>query len=138
MLKTSFKFLFAASFVVAATFTAATAQIGNGSAVHVTIDHSFIIRDKSFTAGKYVISNIDDFGGAANILKIQSLDGKASIAFQTIGEELNEPAKETALVFDRPGDEYFLSKILVKGDTEGTEVEKSGAKKTALTDASEN
>ena len=138
MFNNTFKFLLGAAFVVAASFTAASAQIGNGSAIRVTIDHSFVVKDKTFPAGKYVISNVGDFGGADDILKLQSLDGKKFIAFQTIGEELNEPAKDTALVFDRVGDEYFLSKIFVAGDTEGTDVEKSGAEKTALTEASEN
>jgi len=138
MFNNTLKILFAVSFMVLGSFTAANAQLGNGNAIRVTVDHPFVVEDKTFPAGKYTIATIGDFDGSDSILKLQSLNGKEFVAFQTIGEELNEPAKSTELIFDRLGDEYILSKIRIAGDIEGTEVEKTRSEKAALAAAAVN
>ena len=138
MFNNTLKILFAVSFMVLGSFTAANAQLGNGNAIRVTVDHPFVVEDKTFPAGKYTIATIGDFDGSDSILKLQSLNGKEFVAFQTIGEELNEPAKSTELIFDRIGDEYILSKIRIAGDIEGTEVEKTRSEKAALAAAAVN
>jgi len=138
MFNNTLKILFAISFLVLGSFTAANAQLGNGNAIRVTVDHPFVVKDKTFPAGKYTIATVGDFDGSDSILKLQSLNGKEFVAFQTIGEELNEPAKSTELIFDRLGDEYILSKIRIAGDIEGTEVEKTRSEKAALAAAAVN
>ena len=138
MFNNTLKILFAVSFMVLGSFTAANAQLGNGNAIRVTVDHPFVVEDKTFPAGKYTIATVGDFDGSDSILKLQSLNGKEFVAFQTIGEELNEPAKSTELIFDRLGDEYILSKIRIAGDIEGTEVEKTRSEKAALAAAAVN
>jgi hypothetical protein len=117
---------------------AANAQMTGANSIKVTVDHAFMVKDRSLPAGKYIISALSEMGSPSDVLKIQSVDGKEYATFQTIDADLNAPAKETALIFDRVGDEYILSKIVMKGDTEASEITPTRSEKAAESEAGIN
>jgi hypothetical protein len=117
---------------------AANAQITGSNSIKVTLDHPFVVKDKTLPAGKYIISTLGEMGSPSDVLKIQSVDGKQYATFQTIDAELNVPAKDTALIFDRVGDEYILSKIVMKGDTEAAEITPTRSEKAVETETGQN
>jgi len=97
------------------------AQLSRGLVAKVPFD--FAAGYKSFPAGEYRVFS----GPAQGIVSVRSLDGKTS-GFVTSqrAESLKAPAK-SSLVFNRYGDQYFLSQIWVAGDASSAQVRKTPA-----------
>ena len=100
------------------------AQIDSGTTLEVNIPHSFIVRDTTLPAGKYTVRVVDDYADL-NVLEIRSVDRRAAVLFDTESVQLNGPAGDTELVFDKIGDDYFLSRVFLRGDNSGNQLLKS-------------
>ena len=100
------------------------AQISSGTTLEVNIPHSFIVRDTTLPAGKYTVRVADDYANL-NVLEIRSVDRPTAVLFDTESVQLNGPAPNTELVFDKIGDNYFLSRVLLSGDESGSQLLKS-------------
>ncbi len=137
MFNNSFKLIPAIGVLVLAGFTAVSAQIGFGSELKIGIPHSFIINDKEFPAGKYIVSPVFT-DGSSSMLKVQSENGKESALFETLEKFLDQPSKETELIFNHVGDEYFLSEIRIEGDDQSNQILETKAEKQALSAAAVN
>ncbi len=76
---------------------------------HIPFD--FYINNQKCTAGDYVISKISDSN--QQILLIRQKDGKAQAIAQTIEMKLTDKQRtgDAVLVFNRYGEDYFLSEI---------------------------
>lgn len=104
------------------------AQIDSGTTLEVNIPHSFIVRDTTLPAGKYTVRVADDYS-ELNVLEIRSVDRRAAVLFDTESVQLNGPARNTELVFDKIGDNYFLSQVFLDGDESGNQLQKSRMQK---------
>jgi len=103
---------------------AANAQIESDGTLEVNIPHSFIVRDTTLPAGRYMIKVADDYSNL-NLLEIRSIKGHTSVFFETESVQLPREARHSELVFDQIGDNYFLSRIFLGGDESGNQLAKS-------------
>ena len=100
------------------------AQISSGTTIEVSIPHSFIVRDTTLPAGKYTVRVADDYADLS-ILEIRSVDRPTAVLFDTESVQRSGPARDTELVFDKIGDNYFLSRVFLSGDESGNQLSKS-------------
>jgi len=113
------KFILVSLVLAVGGVTATSAQV-NGAAIRADIPYDFVLRDKTFPAGKYTIqrtySNVD----SPSILVLQG--EKESAIFDTLFASTNNPAKSTQLVFDVADGVYYLAKIQVQGSTTANDI----------------
>ena len=100
------------------------AQIDSDVTIEANIPHSFIVRDTTLPAGKYTIRVVDDYANL-NLLEMRSVDRRTAVLFETESVRLNGPARDTELLFDKIGDDYFLSRVFLSGDESGNQLLKS-------------
>lgn len=132
MFNNTFKILFAISFLVLGCFTVANAQIENGEALRVDVSHPFVVRDKTFPAGKYTITPLEEADGSTHLLKLQSQEGKEFAVFDTMEKNLNEPSRNTELIFNQAGGEYVLTGIQIKGEEQANDIPETKSEKRAV------
>ena len=107
----------------------AHAQIGGGTTIQASIPFAFTVGNATLPAGKYEIKRLDD--NATEALEIRSTSGHRAVIFETENTRARDGqvASRTELVFDKFGDEYFLSQVWVAGLASGSELLKSGMEK---------
>ena len=116
------KFILVSLFLAVGGTATANAQ-ANGAILRADIPYDFVLRDKTFPAGKYTIQRTYSTGDSPSLLVLQG--EKDSAIFDTLASNSNDPAKSTHLVFDVADGVYFLSKIRVKGSTSGSDILKT-------------
>jgi len=107
-----------------ATLTA-NAQIRSDATIRANIPYSFVVNTTTLPAGAYVIKVADAGPSDLSVLEIRSADGKTTVFFDTQAVIVPGSAPETALVFDKIGDTYFLSKVFLKNYEGGNQLMKS-------------
>ena len=90
------------------------------------IPFSFYVGNKELPAGEYIVEVKDPVMG---LMKIASVEGKASAMFITYNTQLNKVPGQGELMFDQYGDRYFLEKIFEQGDRNGNELIQSKLEK---------
>jgi hypothetical protein len=110
----------------------ANAQVSTVPEIEVNVPFDFVVGDTRLPAGKYEIRAIDETSN--DVLEIRSVDSRTSVIFETEdAENRGELVKnKTQLVFDKVGDEHFLSQIWVEGSAAGNELAKSRMEKRLL------
>lgn len=103
---------------------ATNAQIDSDATIYVNVPHSFIVRDTTLPAGEYTVKVADDYNDL-NVLEIRSRQGHMAVIFETEAVQANRAPGKSELVFDKIGDNYFLSRVFLKGDESGNELAKS-------------
>jgi hypothetical protein len=84
------------------------------------IPFSFIVGGKTLPAGDYTVEpNRRD---SHKVWLVQSRDGRASALFATIPVRAGDTQEKTSLVFNKYGDQYFLSQIWTAGGNSGREL----------------
>src|SRR5262245_45339836 len=91
LLTYTFNVVIVASFIMLGGIVAANAQIANGGAIRFTVDHPFVIKNKTLPAGRYSITPLSMPDGSDDILRLQSEDGKESMFFSTMEKLYNDP-----------------------------------------------
>ena len=81
--------------------------------VEANIPFKFMVGDTSLPAGKYTIKRVDDQDPST--LEIRSADDSIAVAFLTESSQANRIPTKSELVFDRYGNQYFLSQIWTEG-----------------------
>ena len=116
----------------------ANAQVSTVPGIQANIPFAFQVGDTTLPAGKYEIKAVDD--NEPNVLEIRSDNGGKSIVFETQDAQKREDvvAKKTELVFDKVGDQYFLSQVWVVGTATGSELAKSKMEKSLEEDGSQS
>ena len=111
------------------TFVAAPAAADSFGSIRVDVPFEFSAGSSVFPAGKYTIrpAGVNTNG----VIRITSEDGKTSGVLLTNSAESIESKNETALIFHRYGDQYFLFQVWVVGDTIGLEIPKSSMERQA-------
>jgi hypothetical protein len=119
------------SLVVALTITYAAVPAAADSigSIRVDIPFEFSAGHGVFPAGKYTIrpAGVNTNG----LIRITSEDGKASVFLSTHHAQSVEPRNESALIFHRYGDQYFLFQVWTVGETVGLEIPKSSMERQA-------
>ncbi len=100
------------------------AQIDSDATIYVNIPHPFIVRDTTLPAGEYMVKVADDYNDL-NVLEIRSRDKHTAVMFETEPVQANRAPGRSELVFYKIGDNYFLSRVFLKGDESGNELPKS-------------
>jgi hypothetical protein len=118
--------LLAVMIVIAASVSANAQSLNYRLTANIPFD--FSVAGQKLPAGKYWI-NRAPLSNGDTIVQIRSTDGHSNVTRLTIPVFAGNPAKNSALVFNRYGDEYFLSEIWPAGGVTGREVPKSRAER---------
>ena len=102
----------------------AFAQTGTNVAVNIPFE--FIVGRTVLPAGPYTVRIGDPRSG---ILRIESADGGPSMWVLTHTACASHSMSESSLVFNRYGNQYFLSKVWTAGTDAGCELRKSAAER---------
>src|SRR6266404_3151675 len=94
------------------------------------IPFDFTVGTKSFTAGEYIVRS----ESARPVLALESADHKSAIMALTQDVHTRTPLSKGKLVFNRYGDQYFLSQVWRPGAT-GRQLPKSSAEKEMIAKA---
>jgi hypothetical protein len=110
------------------------AQIESVPQIYANVPFAFVVGDTRLPAGKYEIRT-PEFD-SPNLLEIRSPNRHTSVFFDTAAAQTrgDKIVKKTELVFDKVGDQYFLSQIWVSGSASGSELPKSRMEKRLAND----
>ena len=107
-----------------------------GIPIRASIPFGFIVRGVSLPAGDYEVARLNDDPAG---LVMRNVDDKHEhVVFTT--ESMDGPgiARYNALVFNRYGDEYFLSAVVTAGEQTGRELTPSHAERTLRREMAKN
>ena len=96
----------------------ASAQIDGD--LDAEIPFQFHVGTRELPAGKYRIHVLDE--GSRRVMEITSTDGSTSALFQVQESDVKSAPAQSELIFNKYGDNYFLSKLYDEGDPSGSEL----------------
>lgn len=102
----------------------ASAQVESDTTIEANIPFAFVVEQTTLPAGKYVIrvAETDNL----KVMEIRSAGRRgAAVLFETQGVQPERAPSRSELVFDKLGDQYFLSQIFVEGEPTGAQLLKS-------------
>lgn len=107
-----------AGLVLILTAVTVCAQSERSGVLNIPFD--FIVQGKTLPAGEYTIEpNRRDYD---KVWLVRSKDGRASVLFTTTRVQSRETQEGAKLIFNRYGDQYFLSQIWTAGANSGREL----------------
>jgi hypothetical protein len=101
--------------------TTARAQVID--TVVADVPFGFTIDNVTLPAGEYEIKRVNS--AYPSVMEISSKEGHRTVIFVVGSAQMNKEPRQTELIFDRVGDQYFLSKIFEAWDSNGVELPKS-------------
>jgi hypothetical protein len=87
--------------------------------LRANIPFDFKVGDKTFSAGRYAVNRVQQDDA---VIKVSSLEGKASTFRGTISVTTDKTRNKAILVFHRYGDQYFLAQVWPAGASIGREL----------------
>jgi hypothetical protein len=109
------------SFVLSISgLTAARAQVVD--TIEADIPFGFTINDTSLPAGEYSIRRVNPEN--PGVMVISSKEGRRDALFVVNSAQSKTEPHKTELIFDRVGDQYFLSEIFESWDVNGVALPK--------------
>jgi hypothetical protein len=115
----------------------ANAQDADVSRIEADVPFAFAVGHTELPAGKYNLKRVND--KTPMLLAIQSVNGGPTAIFMTEDVQTRDDqlANQSDLVFDRVGDQYFLSQVWESGSAAGrmlpeSKMEKRLARETSL------
>ena len=115
--------MFAALSLVSTSLMAASAF-----SMRMKIPFSFVAGDKVFPAGEYTVKT----GIMPNSVWIRSEDASKNLVLLSYPTVAQQSEGESWLRFNRYGDRYFLSQILIAGDGAGQQLPRSRAEREQI------
>ena len=91
------------------------------------IPFQFHVGNTVLPAGSYRIKVLDDSN--LNVMEISSMDGSSSAFFQVQESYAKTTPDRSELIFNKYGDQYFLSKLFDQGEPDGSELTESRGEK---------
>ena len=104
--------------------TSARAQVTDTIEADVPFD--FTVNNKLVPAGHYTVKRVDWNPG---IMELRAANDRVVKVFLTEDAEISKDPKRSELLFDRIGDQYFLSRIFEEGNRFGVAVQESSAER---------
>lgn len=114
--------------LIAASGICAKAQALAEGTIEADVPFAFIVGEKTFPAGKYTLKRADDTN--PGVLEIRNDNGRGTIFFDVETAQANENPRQTNLVFEKIGDQYFLSEIWASDTNVGYRLPKTNAEKS--------
>jgi hypothetical protein len=127
--------LLAVMMIVAAGASAKAQSLDYRLTANIPFD--FSVADKKLPAGKYWISRAQQSQGDT-IVQIRGAEGNANVVRLTIPVNSHMPMRSASLIFNRYGEEYFLSEVWTKGGSIGRGLLKSRAERELERKAQDN
>ena len=87
--------------------------------IEADIPFGFTVRHTALPAGHYTIKRL---GATPGVMEIRGDDYQRPVIFFVENAQASKEPKKTELIFDRIGDQYFLSEVFEEGNTAGVEV----------------
>ena len=117
------------SFALTLFVMLAASSVNAQSDMHLTVNipFEFSVRGKTLPPGEYTVRRVTQ-----GLLLIQSVDRHVSQTFGTVFTKASKRRDQSSLVFNRYGDQYFLSTIWRAGDDTGQELKKSYAEEQLI------
>lgn len=106
---------------------AAQAQVDSGVTIEANVPFAFTVNDTTLPAGKYSVKVVD--GDTLNVMEIRSAAGRTAVLFDTETAQADGAPRKSELVFNKIGDNYFLSQVFLGGDDTGNQLLKSRMEK---------
>lgn len=116
--------LVATSSLLAIAGTPARAQVAD--VIVADIPFGFTVRNTTLSAGRYTINRL---GSQPGVMVVRDADGHGMVVFLTGAVQARKEPNVNELIFDRAGDQYFLSEIFEEGNRDGVELQKSRAER---------
>jgi hypothetical protein len=88
--------------------------------LEVDIPFAFHAGNAKLPAGKYIIRPMDD--SDLTVMEISSADGSISALFDVEDAQANSTPAKSELIFNKYGNNYFLSKLFDEGNPQGSKV----------------
>ena len=110
--------------VFCATLAVSSIQAQNAGNMSVTIPFDFAVSGKTLPAGDYYLQRSTE--GAQVVTQLRSRDKDEGVYLpQTHPVQGNGIQADSKLVFNKYGDQYFLSQVWISGRSSGAEVAKT-------------
>jgi hypothetical protein len=109
-----------------------TAQVGNG--VQFKAPFPFYAGDTKMPAGSYILTEPSDLD--FHVIIVRSTDGPLRAATGVTGTQSLQAQRQTAVIFEEYGDNLYLDRVLLEGDTSGVAVLPTKAEKRVEESAS--
>ena len=106
-----------------ATLTVASVRAQNAGNMAVTIPFDFAVSSKTLPAGEYYVRRTIE--GPRIVMRISTKDNAQSVYFSTRPAQGRDIQAESKLVFNKYGDQYFLSQVWISGRSYGDELVKN-------------
>ncbi len=84
------------------------------------VPFQFHVGDRTLPAGSYVIHQLND--SDLMVMQISSTDGKLSALFNVEAAQAKTTPEKTELIFNKYGDQYFLSELFDEGEVDGSKL----------------
>ena len=112
------------------TLAAGSAYAQSADRMKVTVPFDFTVSGKTFPAGEYVVRR--GIQGPLVVLAIRSEAGKEAAYLATHTVQGGETQQQSKLVFNRYGDQYFLSQAWMWGRSYGDELPRTRRERLLL------
>jgi len=112
--------------LITSVLIAGTGAMAQGHAVRATVPFDFTVGDKLLPAGTYEI-----WSPSTDRIEVQNRDRHVAMLVTTTYD--SHESRNSTLVFDRYGDQYFLSEILCRSAAMNVSVHQSKAEQHART-----
>ena len=120
-------FVILTSLSLLAMMTATSVYSQSGTRLKVNIPFEFSVREKIFPPGEYTLRY-----RAEGFLLIQSVDNRAYQVIRTFPTQAGTRRDQSSLVFNRYGEQYFLSTIWTAQRSIGLTVRKPDAEQALI------
>jgi hypothetical protein len=124
---------FSLTLIFAMSFWPARTQAQIVGDLKVEVPFEFHAGNTTLPAGSYVIHQVNDSN--LTVMEISRADGKRSALFNVESAQAKTTPEKTQLIFNKYGDQYFLSELFDAGDVDGTRLVPSAAEKGASKDS---
>jgi hypothetical protein len=98
--------------------------------VRANIPFSFSVNNETLPPGRYDLQSFGSADGKTLMIRDCNLRAKALVTAH--GVQSVEASKQTKLVFNRSGDQYFLSEIWVAGNDSGHQLAPSSRERESM------
>jgi hypothetical protein len=119
--------LFMLMTVLGAAFTTVPARAQSGSWVQIDIPFDFSVGNTTLKAGSYRVQELQ-----SGILAFASNDGQEHKFALTVPGESANGSHQPKLVFSRYGDEAFLNKVFLSGNSDCRQLSRSSREKKLI------
>jgi len=110
------------------TLSATTLHAQNAGTISVNIPFGFAVDNKTLPAGDYYVRR--SIEGARVVVQIRSTDNLRTVYVPIHPVSATEIQTDSKLVFNKYGDQYFLSQLWMSGRSNGEELARTSRERT--------